>query len=92
MRAISARCAVRAAGDAKARHHTGSYTRHHTGSYTRLDTGSYTRLDTGGSNTPFNTGNGNASGIDPRSERNASRARGFRKCRSQGSCSDSQWR
>ena len=76
MQAISARCAVRAAGDAKARHHTGSYT----------------RLDTGGSNTPFNTGDGNTSGIDPGSEPNASRARGLRKCRTQGSCSDSRWR
>ena len=92
MQAISARCAVRAAGDAKARHHTGSYTRHHTDSYTRRHTGSYTRLDTGGSNTPFNASDGNTGGIDPRSERNASRARGLRKCRAQGSCSDSRWR
>lgn len=84
MQAIPARCAARAAGDAKAHHHTGSYT--------RLDTGFYTRLDTGGSNTPFNTGDGNTGGIDPRSERNASRARGLRKCRAQGPCSDSRWR
>ena len=89
MQAIPARCAARATGDAKARRHTGFYTRRHTGFYTHRHTGFYTHLDTGGSNTRFNTGGFDAGGIDPRSERNAGRARGHRKCRAEGSCSDS---
>jgi hypothetical protein len=100
VQANPARCAGRATGDAKARRHTGFYThRHtgfythrHTGFYTHRHTGFYTHRHTGGSNTPFNAGDGNTGGIDPRSERNASRARGLCKCRAEGSCGDGRWR